>query len=276
MPPILFSLYIFYSIVEQTSSDLTFCDLSCIVKNKIVKPTVCRNYPCFVGPSCRKGQESRLSPAEEKLITNIHNYYRHLAASGNLKRNFTYKAANMQALIYDRELSYSAQCHTNSCSMDYDPCGITPKFPRIGQNVYIFNGILRASKISHAFREWSKELEKVNLRLIGNYSVGTYFSLTQLLWANTKYVGCGRTINGERTTLACYYSPPGNIIGESVFDVGLPCSGCIPKSKCRRNDFLCYDDLEIQALREFSGVEKISCSVFFIIFVIFWFQYIPY
>lgn len=270
MPRVIITIYIFYLILRKTEPDMTFCDLSCLVENKVVRPTVCRNYPCHLGKSCDKGTEARLTPSEEKLITNLHNYYRHRTASGHLKINLSVRASNMQALVYDRELSYSAQCHTNSCSMDYDPCGITPKYKEIGQNIFTFNGIMRASKINKAIKEWFKEIGHLNLRIIKNYTVGSYFSLTQLVWARTKYIGCGRTINGHKTLFACYYSPPGNVPGEPVFEVGLPCSNCFPNSKCDKGKkALCMEDFGLVPLNEFSGVEKINTHVFFIVLTVF-------
>jgi hypothetical protein len=44
--------------------------------------------------------------------------------------------------------------------------------------------------------------------------VGHY---TQLVWAETTHVGCAVATRGDRSVLACRYSPPGNIDGRRAF-----------------------------------------------------------
>lgn len=44
--------------------------------------------------------------------------------------------------------------------------------------------------------------------------VGHY---TQLVWKNTRSVGCAFSTNGKTDFLVCRYSPPGNIIGENPY-----------------------------------------------------------
>ena len=44
--------------------------------------------------------------------------------------------------------------------------------------------------------------------------VGHY---TQIVWKNTKAVGCALATNGKTDFLVCRYSPPGNVIGENPY-----------------------------------------------------------
>jgi hypothetical protein len=44
--------------------------------------------------------------------------------------------------------------------------------------------------------------------------VGHY---TQMIWRNTRSVGCALVGNGETDFLVCRYGPPGNVIGEKVY-----------------------------------------------------------
>jgi hypothetical protein len=44
--------------------------------------------------------------------------------------------------------------------------------------------------------------------------VGHY---TQMIWRNTRSVGCALVGNGQTDFLVCRYGPPGNIIGEKVY-----------------------------------------------------------
>ena len=45
-------------------------------------------------------------------------------------------------------------------------------------------------------------------------AVGHY---TQLVWSGTTHVGCAIASRGNRSVLACRYSPPGNIDGRRAF-----------------------------------------------------------
>ncbi|MDP3368738.1 MAG: CAP domain-containing protein [Brevundimonas sp.] len=40
---------------------------------------------------------------------------------------------------------------------------------------------------------------------------------TQVVWSGTTHVGCAVASRGDRTVLACRYSPPGNIDGQRAF-----------------------------------------------------------
>jgi uncharacterized protein YkwD len=47
--------------------------------------------------------------------------------------------------------------------------------------------------------------------------VGHY---TQLVWKDTREVGCAIASNARRDMLVCRYSPAGNVVGQPVFDYG--------------------------------------------------------
>ncbi|HEY0600994.1 CAP domain-containing protein, partial [Brevundimonas sp.] len=54
-----------------------------------------------------------------------------------------------------------------------------------------------------------------NVSRTGNWSdVGHY---TQLVWRDTTHVGCAVETRGDRSVLACRYSPPGNIDGRMAY-----------------------------------------------------------
>ncbi|CAG2060007.1 unnamed protein product [Timema podura] len=57
--------------------------------------------------------------------------------------------------------------------------------------------------------------------------VGHY---TQVVWADTKLVGCGLIYYPDGVWniyyMACNYGPGGNIIGDSLYKEGTPCSEC--------------------------------------------------
>jgi len=54
-----------------------------------------------------------------------------------------------------------------------------------------------------------------NVSRTGNWSdVGHY---SQLVWRDTTHVGCAVETSGDRSVLACRYSPPGNIDGRLAY-----------------------------------------------------------
>ncbi|XP_077550354.1 CRISP/Allergen/PR-1-like [Haemaphysalis longicornis] len=71
---------------------------------------------------------------------------------------------------------------------------------------------------------------------------------TQLMWGNSRYVGCGYTFytlendnstNRYQTTQACNYGPRGNILTEPVYIEGETCSACPTGSYCNKPTGLC-------------------------------------
>ncbi|KHJ81439.1 hypothetical protein OESDEN_18875 [Oesophagostomum dentatum] len=52
-------------------------------------------------------------------------------------------------------------------------------------------------------------------------------SFTQMAWARSSKIGCGIGDCGTSTVVVCRYREKGNIIDQSVWQVGNPCSACI-------------------------------------------------
>lgn len=74
-------------------------------------------------------------------------------------------------------------------------------------------------------------------------------NFTQLVWANSKFVGCAgaKMLNGYFFT--CFYHPRGNIINESIYKNGVPCSKCSKdRASCSRVFYgLCGIDEIVQS-----------------------------
>jgi len=115
-----------------------------------------------------------------------------------------------------------------------------------------------------------------------NVKVGHY---TQMLWGDTDAVGCAiatyttknlntkvpkphveyhpiygevtivhlpKNTNWHHLILVCNYSPGGNYIGEPLYDIGSPCTGCPDSMSCsQRYPALCGNDIPITKQYDF-------------------------
>lgn len=60
-----------------------------------------------------------------------------------------------------------------------------------------------------------------------------YGHATQILWAKTTAIGCGRTrTSSNSVAIGCNYARAGNIIGKPMYTPGEPCSQCPAGTSC--------------------------------------------
>ena len=87
-----------------------------------------------------------------------------------------------------------------------------PKSP-YGENLFEMQGA-HASP-AQVVNEWSAESR--NYDYGSNQCKGTCGHYTQIVWRNTREVGCGMARSGNREVWVCEYSPPGNWAGQRPF-----------------------------------------------------------
>ncbi|KAL1505875.1 hypothetical protein ABEB36_005332 [Hypothenemus hampei] len=209
------------------------------------------------GPSvnCIEYKRPELSSSAKKYIVNIHNDIRDHIASGQETRGPLGRqpaASNMNILQWDNELAEIAQRWADQCipitdKIQHDQCRKTSYF-EVGQNVLTaLTPTDQLPEIAILILNWYKQVENVLPSDIetfsgiqrGKFLIGQY---TQLIWAATRFVGCGLAIfrNPNSTIdmdsqylhrLVCNYGPRGNVIGSAVYKRGIPCSKC-PYGKC--------------------------------------------
>jgi pathogenesis-related protein 1 len=71
--------------------------------------------------------------------------------------------------------------------------------------------------VADAVKAWENEkiyyrgqvLNSSNWHACGHY--------TQVVWRNTKEIGCGKAECGDRAIVVCNYDPPGNVMGQTPF-----------------------------------------------------------
>ncbi len=81
---------------------------------------------------------------------------------------------------------------------------------RYGENLYEITGCTTTAE--HVVSVWSVEAKNYNYQ--DNSCSGECGHYTQIVWRETRAVGCGVARGGGREIWACEYDPPGNFIGE--------------------------------------------------------------
>jgi pathogenesis-related protein 1 len=84
---------------------------------------------------------------------------------------------------------------------------------RYGENLFeIAGGSATADDVVSA---WASEARNYNYRK--NTCSGRCGHYTQIVWRDTKLLGCGVARNRTREVWVCNYEPPGNIVGERPY-----------------------------------------------------------
>jgi uncharacterized protein YkwD len=85
--------------------------------------------------------------------------------------------------------------------------------PQFGENLYeITGGTVIPSRVVNA---WAAEVASYNVQ--ENSCAGMCGHYTQLVWRETKSVGCGMARDGRRDVWVCNYDPAGNYVGERPY-----------------------------------------------------------
>ncbi|KAI4470007.1 cysteine-rich secretory protein-related [Holotrichia oblita] len=168
----------------------------------------------------------------------MHNQIRNKLAGGNETRGSNTAASNMAVLVYDDSIQYVAQCHANQCKASSDECRRTERFHLVGQNFYLAYGDTecRSKEIfKEAIDSWYDEVS-LTYKICLEHYMGCASQYTQMIWADTTNIGCGRVLFDSTCHVFCNYGPTGNIEGHPVYIAGKP--SCIKyhrkyKSLCK-------------------------------------------
>ncbi len=85
--------------------------------------------------------------------------------------------------------------------------------PRYGENLFEISG--RSATAYDVVSAWTSEAKNYDYR--NNTCSGTCGHYTQVIWRDTKLLGCGVARNRTREVWVCDYEPPGNIVGERPY-----------------------------------------------------------
>lgn len=223
--------------VDATIDFDAYCALKCDTPS--LKHTVCE-YKCQLGPDCKDFANHPFSDEEREHMRDMHNYYRNRLASGNDTRGENGAAKNMLIINYHKTTEVSTLCWGRRCLSEHDVCRQTLGLgDHAGQNIYVlaeFQPIDTKGReyINDSVWMWYEEIKYTTREIIESFPRGITRRIghfTQLVWADTKYVGCSRisfTTSFERKyilQIICNYSPAGNFIGAPVYEYGRGCTG---------------------------------------------------
>jgi len=229
----------------------------------------------------------------QRMILDQHNFYRSLTALGTTPGYPS--ATNIESLVWDPALASVAQTYAEQCiwnhnsnrkaqfyatsgqSMWYDSTDIG-----VGENLYGFApGSYDADAIVYGIGSWYKEYPNWSYNT-GSYpgtcTTGTVCGhFTQLVWGNTRYVGCGVAYcpNGltgwttrSSSIVVCDYWPPGNYGGRTIYNKATDATKVGSDCNDRRGDTLvsglcdgCYSSYGTQcAWNQYSTCSPEFCA----------------
>jgi pathogenesis-related protein 1 len=80
---------------------------------------------------------------------------------------------------------------------------------QFGENLYMISG--GSASPSDVVAAWAKEARQYDIR--SNTCTGVCGHYTQIVWADTRRVGCAVAADQSREVWVCDYDPPGNYLG---------------------------------------------------------------
>lgn len=244
-----FSTIISVSAIIERVIDIennTFCDFWCGRGH-----TACRLAPCYLSFS-QCGDKAKilfLNDEDRETILDAHNLLRNDVATGGTSGG---TATDMAALSYSIEIEFVAQCWANFCSLSHDKCNSVTDYLDCGQNIINFKNIKKNPSAKYyllqTVRVWKEEGKKFLAK--GPQYINKYVfedmwaNYSQMIWAETKLMGCGRVAYEGHLLIVCNYAPIGNMERLPVFKTGSsPCSECREGSCNSKYKGLCGEAL---------------------------------
>ncbi|XP_071626351.1 venom allergen 3-like isoform X1 [Temnothorax longispinosus] len=189
--------------------------------------TLCKYSSSTPAATCGQVSSVGLNANDKQAIVKKHNELRQRVASGQEKKGnpgWQPPAVSMPDLTWDNELEKIAQRWANQCNFNHDKCRNVDRFA-VGQNIAQKSSTGGNNFPVESFVQmWYDEVDKFDKNKVSKYefdpNTGHY---TQVVWADTKKVGCGQISyksNGWNTKyVVCNYGPSGNWIGQKIYEV---------------------------------------------------------
>ena len=148
---------------------------------------------------------SRLTSEELRTLLSLHNKTRADVSVHAL-------AWSVSLAVYAQ--SWADHLASTSCRMEHRPR--SGKWKQIhGENLFI--GTAGYHGVANAVRVWEREkslYHGATLTPSNWYPSGHY---TQMVWKNTRQIGCAKAECKDNVIVVCNYDPPGNVLGEKPY-----------------------------------------------------------
>ena len=162
---------------------------------------LCLVFAGLAAPQCRRMEDEPYKYTAQKSI----------AVSMLTAHNQVRARWGVPPLVWSVRLSQSAQQWANVLVRRDDL--FHRDNPVYGQNLYrIDGGTVTASQV---VKDWADEAKYYNRRT--NSCRGRCGHYTQIVWRDTKRVGCAVAHKSGAEVWVCEYDPPGNIMGERPY-----------------------------------------------------------
>ncbi|NXU45236.1 CRVP2 protein, partial [Drymodes brunneopygia] len=156
---------------------------------------------------------------QQKLIVDRHNA---------LRREVKPTASNMMKMDWCPPAAENAQNWANQCTLEHSPPDRRTTTVLCGENLFMSSAPLSWSDVVQSWYNEVKDFEYGTGAKTEDAKVGHY---TQVVWHNSRYVGCGLAFCGNSTYkyfYVCQYCPAGNLISslKTPYTEGEPCGDC--------------------------------------------------
>lgn len=84
-----------------------------------------------------------------------------------------------------------------------------------GEN--LFMGTVGYYGVADAVSTWEREKSAYHGEPISMSNLYTYGHYTQLVWKNTRRIGCAKVEYSGNVMIVCNYDPPGNVLGQRAY-----------------------------------------------------------
>ncbi len=148
---------------------------------------------------------SRLTAQEVRQLLTAHNRVRAEVGVGPL-------AWSEKLAIYAQE--WADHLASTSRRIEHRPRSGTWKQEH-GEN--LFMGTAGYYGVADAVGTWGKEKSAYHGQPIDMSTLYAYGHYTQLIWKNTKKIGCAKVECSGNVIVVCNYDPPGNVLGQKPY-----------------------------------------------------------
>jgi len=155
-------------------------------------------------PPAGKGSGSALTSEEARLILALHNRAR--------------SAVGTQPLTWSEDLARYAQEWADhlASSSGFEHRPESGRWKQLhGENLYM--GTAAYYGLDRAVQAWIEEKNHYNGGPISEANVAAAGHYTQVVWRETRAVGCGKALHNGQLIVVCNYDPAGNVEGERPF-----------------------------------------------------------